>query len=74
MIMQRFKLIIQNPDNQEIISESQFKSINEICKHLRTSYCSCQSNYLLNIGENKKLPKKRSQLIFNKKYKIIDLE
>jgi triacylglycerol esterase/lipase EstA (alpha/beta hydrolase family) len=68
----QFKLIIKNPDTQEPVAEQVFRSINEICKHLKTSYCSCHSNYLLSIGEKDKQPKKRSQIIFNKKYKIID--
>lgn len=70
----QFKLIVKNIDTQEPVSEQIFRSINEICKHLKTSYCSCQSNYLLNIGEKEKPPKKRGQLMFNKKYKIIHLE
>ena len=69
----QFKLIIKNPDTQDEVSEQIFRSINEICKHLKTSYCSCQSNYLLSIGEKLKLPKKRGQIMFNKKYKIIDV-
>jgi hypothetical protein len=69
----QFKLIIKNPDTQEQVSEQIFKSINEICKHLKTSYCSCHSNYLLSIGEKDKQPKKHSQIMLNKKYKIIDL-
>lgn len=69
----QFKLIIKNPDTQEKVSEQIFKSVNEICKHLKTSYCSCHSNYLLTIGEKTKLPKKRSQIIFNKKYSIFDI-
>ena len=69
----QFKLIIKNTETQEPVSEQVFKSINQICKFLNTSYCSCQSNYLLHIGEKIKLPKKRSQLIFNKKYTIIDV-
>jgi hypothetical protein len=70
----QFKLIVKNPDTQEQVSEQIFKSINEISKYLKSSYCSCHSNYLLSIGEKTKLPKKRGQIIFNKKYKIIDLE
>jgi hypothetical protein len=69
----QFKLIIKNIETQEQVSEQIFRSINEICKHLKTSYCSCQSNYLLSIGEKDKLPRKRGQIMFNKKYKILDL-
>lgn len=70
----QFKLIIKNPETQENINTQVFRSINEICKHLKTSYCSCHSNYLLSIGEKTKQPKKRSQIMFNKKYTIIDAE
>jgi hypothetical protein len=65
----KFKLIIRN-ENDNIIQEKIYTSINQIAKDLDATYCSCQSNYLMNIGELEKMPKKRSQLIFNKKYTI----
>jgi hypothetical protein len=65
----KFKLIVR--DNEHIISEKIYTSINQIAKDLDATYCSCQSNYLMNCGELEKMPKKRSQLIFNKKYTIV---
>ena len=68
----KYILITKNLDTQEIINEQVFKSINQIVKSLDTTYCSCYNNYLVNIGEVKQ-PKKRSQVLFNKKYTIKDV-
>jgi hypothetical protein len=65
----KFKLIIRNNEDK-IIDEKIYTSINQIAKDLDATYCSCQSNYLMNIGELEKMPKKRSQIMFNKKYTI----
>jgi len=67
----KFKLIVRNEEDK-VIQERIYTSINQISKDLNATYCSCQSNYLMNIGELEKMPKKRSQLVFNKKYTITD--
>lgn len=66
----KFKLIVRNSE-EKIIDEKIYTSINQISKDLEATYCSCQSNFLLNCGELEKMPKKRSQLMFNKKYTIV---
>jgi hypothetical protein len=65
-------LITKDINTQEVLAEKQYKAINQIAKDLNTSYCSCYHNYLFNIGEITKPPKKRSQVLFNKQYKIVD--
>ncbi len=65
-------LITKDINSQEVVSEKAYKAVSQIAKDLNTSYCSCYHNYLLNIGETTKQPKKRSQVLFNKQYKIID--
>ena len=67
-----FKLIKKDIGNQNVVEERTFKSISQIAKELNTTYCSCYNNYLLNIGESTKQPKKRSQVLFNKQYSIVN--
>ncbi len=67
----KFKLIVRDND-EKVIQEKIYTSINQIAKDLDATYCSCQSNYLMNCGELEKMPKKRSQLMFNKKYSIMN--
>ena len=66
------KLIKKDVYTQNIIEERVFKSIRQIAQELDTTYCSCYKNYLINIGEITKVPKKRSQVLFNNKYSIVD--
>lgn len=70
----KFKLIVRNDAPEgNVIAEKIYTSINQIAKDLDATYCSCQSNYLMNCGELEKMPKKRSQLMFNKKYTIVGI-
>lgn len=68
----KYILITKNPETMEVVNEQVFKSINQIVKELDATYCSCYNNYLLNIGEVKE-PKKRSQVLFNRRYTIKDV-
>jgi hypothetical protein len=63
-------LLITKNDTQETVSEVEFKSIRKISQELKTTYCSCYENFLMHY-ENRQPPKKLSQVIFNKKYKIV---
>ena len=60
-----------NPETNEIISEKEYRSLLQISKDLKTTYCSCYNNFLLHEQPNTTAPRKRSQLKFNLKYKII---
>ena len=67
----KFKLITKDI-NGKIEAEKVYSSINAISHDLNETYCSCQKNYLMNIGEDTKQPRKRSQINFNKKYSFIN--
>lgn len=69
----KYILKIKDISTDSIVSEKVFKSIRQISEELDTSYCSCYNNYLLNIGEITKPPKKRSQVAFNKQYSITSI-
>ncbi len=60
-----------NPETHEIVSEKEYRSLLQISKDLKTTYCSCYNNFLLYEQPNTIAPRKRSQLKFNLKYKII---
>ena len=60
-----------NVDTQEIVSEKEYRSILQISKDLKTTYCSCYNNFLLHESSDTIAPRKRSQIKFNLKYKII---
>lgn len=66
----RFKLIINIQDGNT--EERLYTSLLQLSKDIDSTYCSVYNNYLFNLGEMK-APKKRCQLAFNKKYKIVDL-
>ena len=62
--------LITKGENQEIVSEVEYKSIRKISQALNTTYCSCYKNFLMHY-ENRPPPKKLSQVRFNTKYKIV---
>ena len=66
----KYILITKDIATGKIESQRTYPSINQIAKDLNQTYCSCQKNYLMNIGEDNKEPKKRSQKMFNTKYSI----
>ncbi len=68
----KYKLITKNPVNGSIESEKIYSSISQISKDLNQTYCSCYKNYLMNIGEDTKEPKKRTQRLFNNRFSIIN--
>jgi predicted HicB family RNase H-like nuclease len=68
----KYKLITKNIITGKVENEKIYPSINQIAKELNQTYCSCQKNYLMNIGEDKKEPKKRTQKIFNNRYSIVN--
>lgn len=66
----KFKLITKDIVTGKVEAEKVYPSINQIAIDLKETYCSCQKNYLMNIGEDTKQPKKRTQIQFNKRYSI----
>ena len=67
----KYQLIIKNPETQEIVSRTDNKSLLQMSKDPKTTYCSCYNNILLHEQPDTIAPRKRSQLKFNLKYKII---
>ena len=60
-----------NPETHEVVSEKEYRSLLQMSKDLKTTYCSCYNNFLLHEQPDTIAPRKRSQLKFNLKYKII---
>ena len=67
----KYILITLNLETHETVSEKEYRSILQISKDLKTTYCSCYNNFLLHENVDSIAPRKRSQLKFNLKYKII---
>jgi hypothetical protein len=67
----KYILISKDPETQEIVSQKDYRSLLQISKDLKTTYCSCYNNFLLHEQPDTIAPRKRSQLKFNLKYKII---
>ena len=67
----KYILITLNLETHETVSEKEYRSILQISKDLKTTYCSCYNNILLHENVDCIAPRKRSQLKFNLKYKII---
>ena len=67
------KYILQtlNPETHEIVSKKEYRSLLQMSKDLKTTYCSCYNNFLLHEKPETIAPRKRSQLKFNSKYIII---
>ena len=71
MYNMKYQLISKDPETQEIVSRTDYKSLLQISKDLKTTYCSCYNNFLLHEQPDTIAPRKRSQIKFNLKYKII---
>ena len=67
----KYFLITKNPETQEELSCTEYTSLLQISKDLKTTYCSCYNNFLSHENPEKKPAKKLSQVKFNKKFKII---
>lgn len=67
----KYILETRNIENGEIESTKEYTSLLKISKELNVTYCSVYNNALINYAVPiTKPPKKRSQLMFNKKYRI----
>ena len=67
----KYFLITKNPETQTELSRTEYTSLLQISKDLKTTYCSCYNNFLSHENPEMKPAKKLSQVKFNKKYKII---
>ena len=70
----KYLLIEKNPTTQESIYQTEYKSLLQMSKALKTTYCCCYNNFNLNKTPSMKKLKKYSQLNFNNKYKIVCVE
>jgi len=68
----KYFLIEKNDKTGEELSRIEYSSLRQMARDLKTTYCSCYANFLLNEDPyNTKQPKKLSQTKFNSKFKII---
>ena len=67
-------LFEKNPDTQESISRKEYRSLLQMSKDLKTTYCSCYNNFISHEMPDVKPAKKHSQVKFNKRYKITSSE
>ena len=67
----KYILITLNPEDETELSREEYRSLLQMSKDLQTTYCSVYHNFLIHENPDVKQPVKRSQLKFNKQYKII---
>ena len=58
--------------NLELNTEKEYPSIRQIAKELEITYCCAYENFLFNCGDQTRVPKKRTQVSFNRKFKICE--
>jgi len=70
----KYILITLTPEGMSQ-SQTEYKSLLQISKDIKATYCSVYNNFLMyETPDEVKPPKKLSQLKFNKKYKVLSLE
>ena len=69
----KYILIEKNVETQEPISQTECKSLLQMSKDLKTTYCSCYNNFMTHEMPDAKPAKKLSQVKFNKKFKIVSV-
>lgn len=68
----KYILETRNIENGEIESTKEYSSLLKMSKELNVTYCSVYNNANIDYeNPHIKQPKKKSQLMFNKRYKII---
>ena len=72
--MTRYILLVKDPNSQAVTSEKEFKSLLQISKELKATYCSCYENFLCSEDPNRPRGRKRSQIKFNQRYEIKALD
>ena len=70
----RYILITKNIETQQQIEEKEYKSLLQMSKDLKTTYCSCYENFLCSEDPNRPKGRKRSQVKFNQRYEIKSLD
>ena len=66
----KYILETRNIENGEVESTKEYRSLLKMSKELNTTYCSVYNNAIYYEQENSQQPKKKSQIMFNKKYRI----
>ena len=72
--MTRYILLVKDPNSQTVTSEKEYKSLLQISKELKATYCSCYENFLCSEDPNRPRGRKRSQIKFNQRYEIKSLD
>ena len=72
--MTRYLLIVKDSESQIVTSEKEFKSLLQISKELKATYCSCYENFLCSEDPTRPKGRKRSQIKFNSRYQIKALD
>ena len=70
----RYQLSTKDLETGKVIEEKEYKSLLQMSKDLKTTYCSCYENFLCSEYPNKPKGRKRSQVKFNQRYEIKSLD
>ena len=66
----RYQLSTKDLETGKVIEEKEYKSLLQMSKDLKTTYCSCYENFLCNEDKARPKGRKRSQVKFNQRYDI----
>ena len=69
----KYILETRNIENGEVETTKEYKSLLKLSKELNVTYCSVYNNAIFYEKPNPIQPKKKSQLMFNKKFKIVTI-
>ena len=70
----RYQLSTKDLETGKVIEEKEYKSLLQMSKDLKTTYCSCYENFLCSEDPNRPKGRKRSQVKFNQRYEIKSLD
>jgi len=70
----KYVLIIKDVESQKEVQQKEYRSLLQISKELKTTYCSCYENFLCHEDPTRPKGRKRSQIKFNQRYEIKALE
>lgn len=70
----KYILVIKDLETQRPVEQKEYRSLLQISKDLKTTYCSCYENFLCNEDPTRPKGKKRSQVKFNSRYEIKSLD
>jgi hypothetical protein len=70
----KYILIIKDVESQKEIEQKIYRSLLQISKELKTTYCACYENFLCSEDSTRPKGRKRSQIKFNQRYQIKALD